>query len=154
MLSSGKISRRTFVLASMGTCVAASSGCGLLIYPERKGQPAGRLDWGVVLLDGLGLLLFVLPGVIAFAVDFATGTIYLPPEPQWYGSESKTDGELVAVEVPRDRLTKLRVEQVVSSHAGRPVHLVDGKYQAEQIGSVKEFWEAVNRISARASAHT
>lgn len=32
----------------------------------------------VILLDGLGLLVFFLPGVVAFAVDFATGAIYLP----------------------------------------------------------------------------
>jgi hypothetical protein len=29
-------------------------------------------------LDGLGLLLFFVPGVVAFAVDFYTGAIYLP----------------------------------------------------------------------------
>ena len=54
------------------------AGCGTLMYPERKGQRAGRIDAGVALLDGLGLLLFLIPGVIAFAVDFNNGTIYLP----------------------------------------------------------------------------
>jgi hypothetical protein len=34
-------------------------------------------------LDGLGLLCFFVPGVVAFAVDFWTGAIYLP-----YGSVS------------------------------------------------------------------
>jgi hypothetical protein len=29
-------------------------------------------------LDGIGLLFFLIPGVIAFAVDFSNGTIYLP----------------------------------------------------------------------------
>jgi hypothetical protein len=48
------------------------------MYPERKGQKAGRIDMGVALLDGLGLLFFLVPGVIAFAVDFSNGTIYLP----------------------------------------------------------------------------
>jgi hypothetical protein len=37
------------------------------------------LDWSVVALDALGLILFFVPGVIAFVVDFATGAIYLPP---------------------------------------------------------------------------
>ena len=45
-------------------------GCGTILYPERKGQNSGRIDTGVVLLDGIGLLLFVIPGVIAFAFDF------------------------------------------------------------------------------------
>src|SRR6516225_1345537 len=56
------------------------ASCGTVLYPERRGQPVGRLDVGVVALDGIGLLAFLVPGVIAFAVDFATGAIYLPPE--------------------------------------------------------------------------
>ncbi len=36
------------------------------------------MDIGVVLLDGIGLLFFIIPGVIAYAVDFSNGTIYLP----------------------------------------------------------------------------
>src|SRR3954447_22013014 len=56
------------------------ASCGTLLYPERRGQPAGRLDVGVVALDGIGLLVFLVPGIISFAVDFATGAIYLPPE--------------------------------------------------------------------------
>lgn len=53
-------------------------GCGTIMYPERKGQKGGHLDSGVVILDALGLLFFFIPGVIAFAVDFNNGTIYLP----------------------------------------------------------------------------
>ncbi len=53
-------------------------GCGTILYPERKGQKAGRIDVGVALLDGIGLLFAVIPGVIAFAVDFNNGTIYIP----------------------------------------------------------------------------
>jgi len=53
-------------------------GCGTILYPERKGQKSGRIDVGVALLDGIGLLFFLIPGVIAYAVDFNNGTIYLP----------------------------------------------------------------------------
>ncbi len=53
-------------------------GCGTIMYPERRGQRGGRIDPGVAILDGIGLLLFIIPGVIAFAVDFSTGAIYLP----------------------------------------------------------------------------
>ena len=58
--------------------------CGTLLYPERRGQTSGEYDADVVLLDAAGLLLFIVPGVIAFAVDILTGAIYLPP-----GGESK-----------------------------------------------------------------
>ena len=53
-------------------------GCGTIMYPERKGQKSGKIDAGVAVLDGIGLLLFLIPGVIAFAIDFNNGTIYLP----------------------------------------------------------------------------
>jgi len=54
------------------------ASCGTIMHPERKGQRDGRLDIGVVILDGIGLLFFIIPGVIAYAVDFSNGTIYLP----------------------------------------------------------------------------
>ncbi len=53
-------------------------GCGTLLYPERKGQRSGRIDVGIALLDGVGLFLFLIPGIIAYVVDFNNGTIYLP----------------------------------------------------------------------------
>src|SRR5580704_8454769 len=53
-------------------------GCGTLMYPERRGQKSGSIDAGVAVLDGVGLLFGIIPGVIAFAVDFSNGTIYLP----------------------------------------------------------------------------
>ena len=53
-------------------------GCGTILYPERKGQKSGKIDAGVAILDGSGVLFFIIPGVIAFAVDFYNGTIYLP----------------------------------------------------------------------------
>jgi len=53
-------------------------GCGTILYPERKGQKSGKIDTGVAILDGVGVLFFIIPGIIAFAVDFYNGTIYLP----------------------------------------------------------------------------
>ncbi len=54
------------------------AACGTLFYPERRGQISGQIDSGVAILNGIGLLFYLVPGVIAFAVDFATGAIYLP----------------------------------------------------------------------------
>jgi len=53
-------------------------GCGTLMYPERRGQRGGSIDAGIAILDGIGLLFAIIPGVIAFCVDFSNGTIYLP----------------------------------------------------------------------------
>jgi len=54
------------------------AGCGTIIYPERRGQASGKIDPAVVIMDGIGLLFWVIPGLVAFAVDFATGAIYSP----------------------------------------------------------------------------
>ncbi len=87
-----RISRSRFLsLSLLGMVEIATVGCGTILYPERKNQPAGRLDWGVVALDAVGLLFFLVPGVIAFAVDFNNGTIYLPPEGTAGPSQPSTD---------------------------------------------------------------
>ena len=52
--------------------------CGTILHPERKGQRGGQIDPAIALFDAIGLLFFFIPGVIAFAVDFSNGTIYLP----------------------------------------------------------------------------
>jgi hypothetical protein len=93
MFSAMRIARRTFLLRGLAPIASATilptlTGCGSIFYPERVGQPRiGPLDWKVVALDGLGLLLFFVPGVVAFVVDFYNGTIFLPPypgpEPSW-----------------------------------------------------------------------
>ncbi|WP_353249727.1 polyribonucleotide nucleotidyltransferase [Salinisphaera sp. T31B1] len=62
----------------MTVTLIGTTACGVVLYPERKGQIEGRIDPAIAILDAVGLLFFIVPGVIAFAVDFATGAIYLP----------------------------------------------------------------------------
>lgn len=69
---------KTLYVLVCAVLVVQLTGCGTLLYPERRGQKAGHIDVGVALLDGIGLLFFLIPGVIAYAVDFSNGTIYLP----------------------------------------------------------------------------
>jgi len=58
--------------------VVSFSACGYFLYPERRGQPKGEIDLPVLIMDCAGLLLFIIPGVAALAVDFSSGAIYLP----------------------------------------------------------------------------
>jgi len=51
-------------------------GCGTILYPERRGRMGGHVDAGVAVMDGLWCLVFIIPGVVAFIVDFGNGTIY------------------------------------------------------------------------------
>lgn len=60
------------------TLLAQLSGCGTLFYPDRRGQLKGQIDPAIAALDAIGILFFVIPGLIAFAIDFGTGAIYLP----------------------------------------------------------------------------
>ena len=54
------------------------SACGTLFFPDRRGQIEGKIDPVVAALDAVGILFYVIPGLIAFGIDFATGAIYLP----------------------------------------------------------------------------
>lgn len=58
------------------TCLL--QGCGTLLKPQQVNRPhSNQLDSKIVLLDGIGLIFFVVPGVVAYAVDYANGTLYL-----------------------------------------------------------------------------
>ena len=129
-----KLSRGALSLLLAGSVMWTAS-CGTIIHPERVGQPhGGRLDVGIVLLDGLGLLCFFVPGVIAFIVDFATGAIYLPPQ---YG-DAGDPKEWRVVNVPKGELTRARIEEIVSREAGRPIDLEDDEVRVERLRAIDE----------------
>src|SRR3546814_18889569 len=54
------------------------TACGTLFYPDRRGQIDGKIDPAIAVANAVGLLFYVIPGLIAFGIDFATGAIYLP----------------------------------------------------------------------------
>ncbi len=60
------------------TLSAQLCACGTLFYPERRGQISGQIDPAIAAMNAIGVLFFVIPGLIAFAVDFSTGAIYMP----------------------------------------------------------------------------
>lgn len=73
--------RRAFatLLLALALVSVPLSSCGTLLFEERRGQESGRVDPNVIIMDGILLFFFVIPGVVAFGVDLATGAIYLPP---------------------------------------------------------------------------
>ena len=71
--------KRVLPIALALVATLPTTSCGSLLFPERHSKPhSGTLDTNIVILDGVGLLFFILPGLIAFTVDFVQGTIYLP----------------------------------------------------------------------------
>lgn len=88
-----KTIKRGIAASCLLTLLLNLTACGYFLYPERKGQTGGRVDPTVVILDGAALLFGILPGLIAFAVDFTNGTIYLPP-----GGTSAVDRHISAID--------------------------------------------------------
>ena len=92
-------------------------GCGTLIYPERRGQKTGRVDVGIALLDALWLLVFIVPGVVAFAVDFTTGAIYLPGGTKKSSGPGET-GKIVVVRMNPTELCEETIKEIVMKETG------------------------------------
>jgi hypothetical protein len=115
-----------------------TASCGTVLYPERRGQPAGRIDPGVVALDAVGLLIFFVPGIVAFAVDFSNGTIYLPPERTAF-SGTANNLHLQTVQVNPAELTSQRLEAVLQEHTGQPIRLQTGTYRVTRINDIQDF---------------
>lgn len=158
------MSRRRWVVTQICAVVTvAASGCGTLLYPERRGQRGGRLDWKVVALNGVGLLFFFIPGVIAFAVDFINGTIYLPDEsvpcePTHLPApvSEKTSGKrrvsgLRPVKIPRKELTPKRIEEVIAQHTGKTISLENDDYETQEMESIDEYWDLSDQADRSAA---
>lgn len=137
MMRSRFMKRMVASLVAAGFTIHLSS-CGTILHPERRGQPGGRLDPGIVLLDAVGLLLFFVPGVIAFAVDFSNGTIYLPAE---HAGAALPAGpaELRTIRMSPAELTPERLETVVREQTGQTVRLQAGGYRATRLQQIDEI---------------
>ena len=122
-----KLMKKTMVLSVIGGLVIQLAACGTIMHPERKGQQAGQLDSGIVILDAIGLLFFLVPGVIAFAVDFNNGTIYLPG-----GSVSINSDELNVVTITGD-ITNEKIEQLVFEETGKTINLDENEVRSSEI---------------------
>jgi hypothetical protein len=146
--------KRRMFLWNAGYCVAgasvtAVSGCGTLLHPGRRHRAhSGRIDWTIAALDGCGLLLYFVPGVVAFAVDFYTGAIYLPRgRYSQNGSQENpgSDTKLQKIAIPQDQLNEQKIEQVVSEYVGDPISLIDTNARFSPLRSLEDFSDQYRR---------
>lgn len=148
-----------------------SASCGTIIHPERWGQPrTGALDPSIVILDGLGVLLFVVPGIVAFVVDFSTGAIYLPgpayyPAPPGVYPPSGAYPPQGAYRVPASppgvgappapvpmtridndpaTLNKEKIQAIVRAQTGRDIDLDAPNVGVQRVNSVDDASRALN----------
>lgn len=122
--------RRLLMALVLFVMTLQTTSCGLVLHPERQGQTSGKIDPGVAVLDAAGLIVFIIPGLIAFGVDFMTGCIYLPG-----GSRASVDEAvpLRQVYVAPSELSPRTIEDTVASYAGRAVELADASVTAVRV---------------------
>lgn len=161
--------RREFLSQALGLAgcgVAASlSGCGTIFHHERIHEPHSReIDWKIAAMDGLGLALFFVPGVVAFVVDFSTGAIYLPPD----GSSGYAAAELKntpasgppsvvigesgvplatwdRVDVPPIELQPQRIEAVVNERMNRTFSMRESQLRVSELANLSHYRQQCRR---------
>jgi hypothetical protein len=119
--------------------LAQLTACGSIFYPDRRGQiqGSGRMDPAIVVLDAIGLLFYIIPGVIAFAVDFATGAIYLPG-----GKQAQIDPQKLQPAVKADgSVDNAKLQAIIQTELGRTLplddpRLIQHKGSAQQLASL------------------
>ncbi|MES2819403.1 MAG: polyribonucleotide nucleotidyltransferase [Pseudomonadota bacterium] len=110
------------------------SACGTLFFPDRRGQIEGRVDPLVAGLNAIGILFYVIPGLIAFGIDFATGAIYLP-EGEGYSVAPEALQEAIGADGQVDP-SKLKV--IIERETGRSLPLDDPRL-IQQRGSLEQL---------------
>lgn len=117
--------KRLLALALVGALSSQSISCGTLIHRDRWWQPrTGVLDPSVVMLDGLGVLVFFIPGAVGFIVDFWTGAIYLPPQYQPYPlPPNAPPPQMTRIQTDPATLNKEKIESIVREQTGKSVDL-------------------------------
>lgn len=119
--------------------LAQLTACGSIFYPDRRGQiqGSGRMDPAIVVLDAVGLLFYIIPGVIAFAVDFATGAIYLPS-----GKQAQIDPQKLQPAVKADgTVDNAKLQAIIQTELGRTLplddpRLIQHKGSAQQLATL------------------
>ena len=108
------------------------TACGTIMHPERKGQVDGRIDVGIAALDAIGLLFFFIPGVVAFAVDFSNGTIYLPG-----GHSAQLSSDQMKTIAANGQVDLSELSHVASAYVPQAKNVQD--YQVEPVANSQQL---------------
>jgi hypothetical protein len=123
----------------IGGVLAASlltqlTACGTLFFPDRRGQIEGRIDPVVAALDAVGILFYVIPGLIAFGIDFATGAIYLPG-----GTSAQVDPQELQNLVDADgQIDNAKLKALIEQSTGHSLPLDDPRL-IHHSGSIEQL---------------
>jgi len=129
-----RIPQRLLCGAVAAALMTQLTACGTLFWPDRRGQIEGRIDPVVAALDAIGILFYVIPGLIAFGVDFATGAIYLND-----GKTAQVSPEKLQPAVGRDgKVDNLKLQAILETELGRSLPLDDPRL-IQHKGSVEQL---------------
>ncbi|MFZ6047461.1 polyribonucleotide nucleotidyltransferase [Pseudomonas sp. CR3202] len=116
------------------TLLTQLTACGTLFYPDRRGQIEGKIDPVVAGLDAIGILFYVIPGLIAFAVDFATGAIYLPE-----GQHAQVSPEKLKEAIGADgKVDNVILKAIIERETGRSLPL-DNPQLLQRSGNLQQL---------------
>jgi hypothetical protein len=152
-MSLSHFSRKAIAISVCGFLLVQLAGCGTLLYPERRGQTSGEIDPTVAILDGIGLLFFLVPGLVSFAIDFSTGAIYLPGGQRSrdklekirrdLGGHFEERGDLLVLHFqpgqPLDDVVELLERELFGTEGGQHLQAVNG------LEALAGEWDALRR---------
>ncbi len=142
---SAVLNRRDFQGLAVGWLAAALSGCGTLMYPERRGQSrTGSIDWTVAGMDAIGLVFFLIPGVIAFAIDYHNGSLFLPEE----SASIHGKRTLRTVKLTRPHPSREEIATAFQDATGETVALHEGSFVTRRMETLAEFWSTEQSLLA------
>ena len=125
------------------TLITQLAACGTIFYPDRRGQVSGRIDPAVAIMNAIGLLFYIIPGLLAFAVDFTTGAIYLPG-----GKHAQIDPQHLQKAVRADgSIDRRHLKAIIKEHTGQNLPL-DNPYLIEQHGDLQQLASLGLRLAA------
>lgn len=129
-----RIHSRVIGGALVATLLTQLTACGTLFYPDRRGQIEGKVDPVIVALDAIGILFYVIPGLIAFGVDFATGAIYYPS-----GTTAQVDPAKLKPAVNADgSIDNSKLQAILESELGQRLPLNDPRL-IQHRGSIEQL---------------
>lgn len=126
---------KTFYVLVCAVLIVQMAGCGTLMYPERRGQRGGRIDVGVAVLDGIGLLFFIIPGIIAYAIDFSEGTIYLPGT----NTGALDIKDIKQVKFDPKHYNSATIERIIKRETGHSIKLSRNSMQVYKLKSLDDM---------------
>lgn len=101
--------------------------CGYILHPDQRGQKSGDLDLAIVGLDAIGLLFFIIPGLIAFSVDIYSGTIYLP---NGTSKHSFNEGGIRKIHIDPKNITKETIIAAIKQNTGIVINFNDPRLES------------------------